>query len=169
MTTRAAPWLLAALLAGLLACGSEPGPEGGAPETTLAAPDFTLADLDGRQIRLAELRGKTVVLDFWATWCPPCEFQIPILNEVYEAYREKGVEILGISVDTEGADVVRAYVEKHGARYPILMGSESLARSFGAPGFPSLIVVAPDGTIDQVHVGLIEAPALEKAIAEVSG
>jgi len=166
---RARCWLPAALLAGILACGSGPDPEEAGVQAGPAAPDFTLQDLDGREIRLAALRGKTVVLDFWATWCPPCEFQIPILNEVYDAYRARGVEILGISVDTEGADVVRSYVEKHGARYPILIGSESLARSFGAPGFPSLILVGPDGTIDQVHVGLIEAPELEKAIAEASG
>jgi peroxiredoxin len=159
--------LLAACLLAALACG--PDTEGRAPaEVAPQAPDFTLSDLDGKSISLTALRGKTVVLDFWATWCPPCEFQIPILNDIYEAHQGE-VEILGISVDTEGVDVVRAYIEKHRARYPILMGTEALARRFGAPGFPSLIVVDAAGRIAQIHVGLIEAPELEKAIAEVSG
>ena len=167
--------LLAALLAA--ACGPS-GSEGEAPggdaasaeETRELAPDFTLDDLSGTPVRLEELRGKVVVLDFWATWCPPCEFQIPILNQVYEAHRDVGdLEILGISVDTEGPEVVQEYIAKHQATYPILMGSESLARRFGAPGFPSLIVVDPSGRIAEVHVGLIEAPELEQAIATVNG
>ena len=167
--------LLAALLA--TACGpsgsqGEPpsGDDASAEETRELAPDFTLDDLSGMPVRLEELRGKVVVLDFWATWCPPCEFQIPILNQVYEAHRDAGdLEILGISVDTEGPEVVQEYIAKHQAVYPILMGSESLARTFGAPGFPSLIVVDPSGRIAEVHVGLIEAPELEQAIATVNG
>jgi peroxiredoxin len=166
---------LAALLAA--ACGpsgNEGGASGGddasAEEARELAPDFTLDDLSGTPVRLEELRGKVVVLDFWATWCPPCEFQIPILNQVYEAHREAGdVEILGISVDTEGPDAVQEYIAKHQAVYPILMGSESLARTFGAPGFPSLIVVDPSGRIAEVHVGLIEAPELEEVIAGIQG
>lgn len=171
--------ILTVLLAALLtaACGPT-GSEGGASagddasaeETRELAPDFMLNDLSGTPVRLEELRGKVVVLDFWATWCPPCEFQIPILNQVYEAHREVGdVEILGISVDTEGPDVVQEYIAKHQAAYPILMGSESLARTFGAPGFPSLIVVDPSGRIADVHVGLIEALELEEVIATVKG
>jgi peroxiredoxin len=169
--------LLTVLLASLLvaACGPSGG-EGGvsagddasAEEARELAPDFTLNDLTGAPVRLEALRGKTVVLDFWATWCPPCEFQIPILNQVYEAHRDAGdVEILGISVDTEGPDVVKEYIAKHEAIYPIVIGSEALARKFGAPGFPSLIVVDPSGRIADVHVGLIEAPDLEEVIATI--
>jgi cytochrome c biogenesis protein CcmG/thiol:disulfide interchange protein DsbE len=119
-------------------------------------------------VSLAALRGKTVVLDFWATWCPPCEFQIPILNEFYLQHRGRGVEVIGVSVDTAGPDAVREYAEKHGAQYPIVMGSEALAREYGAPGFPSLVVVAPDGTFATVHVGLIEIPELEQAIQDAA-
>jgi len=164
--------LLTLGIAVALACGA--GGEGAAPAGEEAAaanpaPDFSLTDLDGNTVELSALRGQVVVIDFWATWCPPCEFQIPILNEVYEAERAAGVEILGVSVDTEGPEVVRAYVEKHGASYPILLGSEKLARQFGAPGFPALILVGPDGGIEQIHVGLIEAPELREAIAGLRG
>lgn len=155
-------------LGAALGCGSGSETASTAAEGRQNAPDFSLSSLDGTAVRLADLRGRTVVIDFWATWCPPCEFQIPILNEIYQAHRADGVEVLGISVDTEGPDAVRAYVEEHGARYPILLGTEALARQFGAPGFPSLVVVAPDGTFGEVHVGLIEVPELERALAEAA-
>ncbi len=133
------------------------------------APAFTLEDLSGNPVSLADLRGNTVVLDFWATWCPPCEFQIPILNEVQRSQEGKPVRIFGISIDTGGLDEVRAYLEKHPAEYPILMGTESLAREFGAQGFPTLVIVDAEGRIAQLHVGLIEAADLEGFIAEVAG
>jgi peroxiredoxin len=167
---RSGPRLGAAALALGLALGCGSGTES-ASDAALGrqqAPDFSLTSLDGKEVRLADLRGRTVVIDFWATWCPPCEFQIPILNEIYNAHRDDGLEVLGISVDTAGVEEVRAYVAQHAARYPILLGTEALARQFGAPGFPSLVVVAPDGTFDEVHVGLIEIPELERALAEAA-
>jgi len=130
-----------------------------------AAPGFTLPDLAGREVSLASLRGRVVVIDFWATWCAPCVFQIPILNEFWAAHRGDGVEVLGIAVDVEGAEVVRSFVEEHGVRYPILLGSESLARDFGALGFPTLFVVGRDGRIETVHTGVIDAETLEAAVA----
>jgi len=179
MTTDIQRLLLLGLIAGALACGA--GPEepaepaaGDAPgqaedEGGAKAPDFTLPLLDGGEVTLSDLRGTTVLIDFWATWCPPCEFQIPILNEVYREYRDRGVEILGVSVDTAGREAVRAYLEKHEAIYPIVLGSEALARRFGAMGFPALAVVAPDGRIHRIHVGLVEAEELETMIAAASG
>ena len=87
------------------------GDDGSAGEEAAAAPsrvapEFELVSLEGETVRLAELRGKTVVIDFWATWCPPCEFQVPELNAFYEAHRADGaVSVLGISVDTEGGNI----------------------------------------------------------------
>jgi thiol-disulfide isomerase/thioredoxin len=108
-----------------------------------------------------------VILDFWATWCPPCEFQVPELNAFLEAHRgEPDVEVWGISVDTDGTDVVGAWAEEKGVRYRILMGDEDLARRYGALGFPTLIVVSPDGSVDSRHVGIIEIDDLEAALAE---
>jgi peroxiredoxin len=134
------------------------------------APDFTLSTLQGESVTLSELRGKTVVIDFWATWCPPCEFQVPELNAFYEANLGRGdVQVLGVSVDAEGPDVVGEWVEEKGVRYPILLGSEDLARRYGAMGFPTLVVIAPDGTVDSRHVGLIETADLEEIMAERRG
>ena len=133
------------------------------------APDFELPDLEGNLVRLSSLRGKTVIVDFWATWCPPCLFQIPILNTIQAKHGPNGVEVIGIAVDAEGAEVVAPYAEENGIEYTIVIGDDSLARKFGAPGFPALMVVTPDGLIDSDHVGLIEEPDLEKAIASAQG
>lgn len=129
------------------------------------APPMALKALDGQEYTLEALRGKTVVIDFWATWCPPCEFQIPVLNAVYDAWRERGVMVLGVSVDVEGASVVAPYAAEHKVRYPILLGDEALARSFGAVGFPSSVLVAPDGTVTRAHAGLLEQADLDAQIA----
>ncbi len=171
--------LLLATALGLGACGpaAEPPAEGGAAEAAgpdhpagspgrRPAPEFTLPRLDGGELSLADLRGRVVVIDFWATWCPPCIFQIPILNEIHERYAGRGVEVLGISVDTAGADAVRGFAKEQGIAYPVLLGDESLARAYGAPGYPSLVVVAPDGTIPSgpPHVGVVD---LEQLSAEL--
>lgn len=160
-----------------VACSAESTHETGAPEAANTAgspaaeegreraPDFTLTDLQGGTVELAELRGKTVIIDFWATWCPPCEFQVPELNAFYDAHREDpSVAVIGISVDTDGPEVVSAWVEEKDVRYRIVLGDEDLARRYGALGFPTLVIISPDGTVDSRHVGLIETADLEEAL-----
>lgn len=138
------------------------------PAEPRVAPEFTLETLSGGgSISLSDLRGKIVVIDFWATWCPPCEFQVPELNRFFDAHSsDSDVAVYGISVDTEGREVVLEWVLQKDVRYPILMGGEDLARRYGAVGFPTLVVIAPDGTIHSQHVGLIEIDDLEEALTE---
>ncbi len=146
--------------------------DGAAPATKddrQVAPEFELKDLQGQPVTMSSLRGKTVVIDFWATWCPPCIFQIPILNSVQARHAASGVVVLGVSVDAEGIEVVKPYAEENGIQYTVLLGNESLARKFGAPGFPAMAIVAPDGRIDSMHVGLIEEADLDAAIADIVG
>jgi thiol-disulfide isomerase/thioredoxin len=138
-----------------------------ADDDRMAAPDFELTDLAGNRVTMAGLRGKTVVIDFWATWCPPCIFQIPILNAIQAKHGDHGVVVIGVSVDAEGLEVVKPYAEENGVEYTILLGNEALARKFGAPGFPALAIVAPDGKVDSMHVGLIEEAELSAAIEKL--
>jgi peroxiredoxin len=167
--------VLLLLVASLVSGCSESGPaeSGGeiaaaeaAQEARREAPDFTLEMLGGGTVRLADLRGKTVVIDFWATWCPPCEFQVPELNAFYEAHKgDTDVAVLGISVDIDAAEAVRNWIDEKQVKYPVLLDGEELARRYGALGFPTLYIVAPDGSVDSEHVGLIETGDLEAALA----
>jgi peroxiredoxin len=164
-----APLALAILLAG---CGADSG-DGSAntgSKPRVASGDFTLPDLEGNPVRLADFRGKTVILDFWATWCPPCIFQVPELNKFWEAHKDTGdVMVIGVAVDVEGAEIVSPWAEEQGVAYPLVIGSEEVARDFGAVGFPTLVIVKPDGQIDSLHVGLIESDELEALVAAVQG
>jgi len=159
---RAARRLAAAALlgAGLAGAGCRVEEPRGAG---LPAPDFTLEDLAGGSVSLAELRGRPVVIDFWATWCAPCEFQIPVLNQLEERYGDR-VEVIGIAVDVDGREVVAPFAAERGIAYRILLGDEGLAQRYGAIGFPSLYVIRADGAIDSSHVGLVEPEALEEAV-----
>jgi len=138
-------------------------------DDAMEAPSWELPDLEGRLIDSKSYAGKTLVMDFWATWCPPCLFQIPILNSVQAKHANDDVVVIGVAVDAEGAEVVQPYAEENGIEYQIVIGDEGLARKFGAPGFPALAVVRPDGRIDSMHVGLIEEAELEAAIAKSRG
>lgn len=163
-----------ALWLGLAACErAAPGPPGPGtaeaavePAASAPAPDFALPDLSGGTVALADLRGRPVVIDFWATWCAPCERQVPVLNAFHAKHGDR-IPVLGISVDVDAA-AVAPFVSEHAVRYRVLLGDEGLARAYGALGFPTLFVVRPDGRIHSAHVGLVSPEALEEAVAEWS-
>jgi len=144
----------------------EPDPTS-VPGERFAAPDFSLPDLAGGEVALAALRGRPVVIDFWATWCAPCERQIPVLNAFHEKYGER-IPVLGISVDAD-PNAVPPFVEQHAIRYRVLLGDEGLAHDYGARGYPWLFVLRPDGSVHSAHVGVVSPEALEAAVAEWAG
>ena len=118
-------------------------------------------------MQVGKIHEKPVVLDFWATWCPPCEFQVPELNALYERHREAGdVGVFGISIDEGEASEVKAWMEEKGVEYPVLLGDDGLARKYGALGFPTFVLVAPDGKIEWTHAGVIKREDIQERLAK---
>jgi len=119
-----------------------------------SAPSFTLQDLKGNQISLSDFQGKVVILDFWATWCPPCVIEIPHFIELYEQYKDKGFAMVGISLDRQGVGVVESFVRKYRVNYPILMTDGQVDRVYGGiTGIPTTFVIDRAGNIRRKYVG----------------
>jgi peroxiredoxin len=132
------------------------------------APAFTLQDLNGKSVSLAGLRGKVVILDFWATWCPPCVQEIPHFVELHEQYKDKGVEIVGISLDHAGISVVKAFVQKFQIKYPIMMTDGKVDKAFGPiTNIPTTFVIDPAGNIRETYVGYNDKAVFEADIKKL--
>jgi cytochrome c biogenesis protein CcmG/thiol:disulfide interchange protein DsbE len=118
------------------------------------AADFELTTSDGDTIRLSDYKGKVVVLDFWATWCPPCREEIPGFIKLKKDYESKGVEVIGVVVSDEWHKV-DAFAEKYGINYPIVMGDPTVVRNYGNfQGIPTTFVIDQEGIIQVRKTGL---------------
>ncbi len=117
-------------------------------ERPFAAPDFSLPDLTGRQTSLAAYRGHYVLLNFWATWCPPCLAEMPSMEVIFERYRERGFVILAVSSDSEGVDVVGDFVAQLGVSFPIVLDSNRrVSDLYGARNLPVSFLLDRDGHV----------------------
>ncbi len=153
------------LLAGTV-LAQEPG-RGLTPlEGRLAAPDFTLPDLDGEPHRLADYRGKVVIVNFWATWCPPCRAEMPSMQRAWERLREQGVVMLGIDVG-EDEETVFQFLADYPVEFPLLLDRDSrVIEAWGVRGLPTTFVVDPEGRLVYRAVGgrQWDSPRLLKAV-----
>lgn len=127
-------------------------------QTEGMAPDFVLKDIEGKDIQLSRYKGKMVVLEFWATWCPPCKATIPELIAVQDKYAGKGLVVLGVSID-EGGDLtakLSAFSKEHKINYPILLGSEKVSRAYGVMSIPATFLIGKDNKIITAYKGYVD-------------
>lgn len=135
-------------------------------QTANTAPDFVLKDIEGNNVQLSHYRGKMVVVEFWATWCPPCKATIPGLIAVQEKYAGKGLVVLGVSID-EGDDIrskLSAFSKEHKINYPVLFGSEEVSRAYGVMSIPATFLVGKDQKIISAYKGYVDG--LENIISQ---
>lgn len=146
---------------------------GGAPATSACGPNataanlsFTLKDMHGKSVNLADYKGKVVLINFWATWCPPCKAEIPDFVELKAQYGARGFEILGISVD-DPPEALPPFAERYKVNYPLLVGVErdDVQEAYGPIfGIPTSMLVARDGTICRKFAGGLNKARLEREI-----
>ena len=169
-------WPLAAILGlALILAGCSGGGTGGSvgsAETAdpmaaedRVAPDFELPDLSGETVSLAASAGRVRLIDFWATWCPPCRDEIPMLNELHHAYEDEGLTILAIS--DEKADVVREFADEVGMEYTNLIDPGEVSENYRVLGLPTAFLIDRDGRIVDYYMGPKSRKHLEKKIREL--
>src|SRR5580658_5158948 len=172
---------LVVLLAGvgIHGCGAVGGQKPAAnekadPKTFKPAPEVTFKGLDGKDVSLASLKGKVVVVNFWATWCEPCQIEIPWMIGFQKKYADRGFTLLGVAMDEEGKSAVEPFVQKtqfdvdgHPTTmsYPIVLGDDDLAGKFGGLlGLPTTYVITRDGKVAKRYIGLATESDLDKLI-----
>lgn len=128
------------------------------------APDFTLQDVSGKSLRLSDLRGKVVLLNFWATWCHGCKIEIPWFIDLAHKYRDQGLTIVGISMDADGWKSVKPFMEARHMNYPVVLGNDDLAAQYGAGSLPVTVMIDHNGKLAASHTGLLSQKTYEAEI-----
>ena len=144
-----------------------PGTAAG-PSGSRTAPPFSLKDTNGNIYSSAQLAGKPAVINFFATWCPPCRDEIPGFVEVYNKHRSKGFELVGISLDTDTRENLPGFLMNNKVGYRILFGDLATARAYGGvSALPTTFFVGKDGEIKNVHVGYMDKDAFDKEVMKL--
>ena len=137
----------------------------GSEMTPVPAPAWELNDVDGNRVKSSDFAGKVVILDFWATWCVTCRKEVPGFIELQRQYADRGLVIIGVSLDEEGATVVKPYMRATGINYPVVMGNEAVAADFGCVEvLPAVFIIDRAGQIVRKHLEYTEKEELEAEI-----
>ena len=137
----------------------------GIPARRQVAPDFALLDASGNPVRLSDFRGKVVLLNFWATWCPPCRIEIPWFDEFQQTHADRGLVVLGVSMDDDGWNAVKPYIESHGIKYRMVVGNDEIARLYGGlDAVPTTFILDRSGRIAATYAGLTTRQVFESSL-----
>lgn len=131
------------------------------------APDFTLKTLDGKEVTLSELQGKKVILNFWATWCPPCRAEMPDMEKFYKEYKDKNVEILAINFTTseKNPEDVKKFIKDFGITFPVLLDEENIVNDIYQPqGIPNSFFIDSKGVAQYHIIGPVNYDSMVKRI-----
>lgn len=133
------------------------------------APDFALQDLQGKQVKLSDFRGKAVLLNFWATWCGPCKIEMPWFVELQKQYGPQGLEIVGVALDDSGKDEIQKFAKEMGVNYTILQGQDAVGDAYGAIGLPTTFYIDRSGKIIDSASGLVSRSEIEDNVKKSLG
>ena len=141
------------------------GPQGAGKLQGQPAPDFSLASLDGKTLKLSDYRGKAVLLNFWATWCEPCKIEMPWFADLQKKYEAQGLQVLGVAMDDATPKEIAEFARKLGVNYPILVGKEEVGTQYGGVQYlPSTFYISRDGKIIDRVFGLVSRSEIESNI-----
>jgi peroxiredoxin len=153
------------MAAAVVAVLSFAAPWSQAHASTTAAPEWQLKDPDGQPVKLSDFKGKVVILDFWATWCPPCRAEIPGFVALQKQYAAQGLTVVGVSLDTAGVSVVKSFMKNLGMNYPVVIGDEKIAADYGGvSAIPTTFVIDRNGNIVTSHQGYASQVVFESEI-----
>lgn len=132
------------------------------------APDFALMDINGRKVKLSDFKENVVILDFWATWCPPCMAEIPHFKELYSEYKDKGLEIIGVTMDWNASRQAAPFARENGINYTVLIGKQEVADLYGGiVSIPTTFLIGRDGGLRRKYIGYRDKEVFERDIKEL--
>jgi cytochrome c biogenesis protein CcmG/thiol:disulfide interchange protein DsbE len=135
-----------------------------------SAPDFSLKDANGHTVKLSDYRGRVVLLNFWATWCGPCQIEIPWFVEFENKYRAEGFTVLGVSMDEDGWKAIKPFLAARNVNYPVVLGNEDVNQLYGGiESLPTTLLIGRDGRTSFFHSGLIGKGEYQKEILQLLG
>ena len=141
--------------------------EGRGLEIGQLAPDFEMQYPDGRKVKLSDFKGKPVIVNFWATWCAPCEAELPEFVQTYEKYKDQGLVILGVNAQESGEDANK-FVEKYNLSFPVTLDSRGEVMGlYGVRGLPTTLFIDPEGRVAVRWAGILTKPMIEEYLGQI--
>lgn len=129
------------------------------------APDFELRGADGKKLKLSDFKGQVVLLNFWATWCPPCRAEVPWLNEIHAEYKANGFSVVGVAMDEQGWRSVKPFLAQYSVKYPVLLGNARVARLYGGLDvLPRTLFLDRAGEVVAEHNAILGKDSLRKVV-----